>query len=325
MASLQGAATRTLAQALLGYTVSMIELADFIARHALWVLLALVFVLLIATALFSHLIHTYGDRVERFAVRLWNALRASSPFQAIKRVPIVGPLLTRTMTVVRYFGLYAVLGFIVALGAFSLFFEIADEIGIDESLAEFDGALAAALSRHLSLETLRVFAAITTLGDRDFLIVLASVVAAALLWLRRWALAGAWIIATGGGGLLNLALKGLFERPRPPHEHGLVTETSWSFPSGHASGSMLIYGLLGYLILRHTPRAWHIPVAVVTVALIVFVGSSRVLLQVHYFSDVLAGYASAGAWVAVCIAGLEAVRWREAKRIPGHIPGSKGA
>jgi undecaprenyl-diphosphatase len=157
---------------------------------------------------------------------------------------------------------------------------------------------------------LRTFSLITHLGDPDFLTVLATVVTVALLLLKRWVLAGAWVSATLGGGLLNLILKSIFERPRPLHDHGLVHETSWSFPSGHASGSMLIYSLLGYLIVRHTPRAWHIPVAVVTVALIVFVGSSRVLLQVHYFSDVLAGYASAAAWSALCIAGLETVRWQ---------------
>lgn len=106
-------------------------------------------------------------------------------------------------------------------------------------------------------------------------------------------------------------LKGIFERTRPLHDHGLVSETSWSFPSGHASGSMIVYGLLGYIIVRYTRPVWHVPVALVCVTLIVFVGSSRVLLQVHYMSDVLAGYASGAAWVALWIAGLEAMRGRE--------------
>jgi membrane-associated phospholipid phosphatase len=57
-------------------------------------------------------------------------------------------------------------------------------------------------------------------------------------------------------------------------------------------------------------------VALASVALIVFVGSSRVLLQVHYLSDVLAGYASGAAWVALCIAGLEVVRQRKLRGQP---------
>ncbi len=211
------------------------------------------------------------------------------------------------MTVLRRLGLYAIIGFAFAAGALVSFFELADEIGVDESLAQFDEQLAAARGRHLSYETLRVFSVVTMLGDREVLIVIATLVAVALLLMRRWVLAGAWVVATAAGGLLNVLLKELFERPRPLHDHGLVTETSFSFPSGHASGSMLIYSLLGYLIVRHTPKAWHIPTAVAMVAIIIFVGSSRVILQVHYFSDVLAGYASAAAWVALCIAGLEVI------------------
>jgi undecaprenyl-diphosphatase len=45
-------------------------------------------------------------------------------------------------------------------------------------------------------------------------------------------------------------------------------------------------------------------------ALIVFVGSSRALLQVHYLSDIIAGYACGAVWVGGCIAALEAMRWR---------------
>jgi undecaprenyl-diphosphatase len=93
----------------------------------------------------------------------------------------------------------------------------------------------------------------------------------------------------------------------------------WSFPSGHASGSMLIYGLLAYVVVRSTPPAWHIPAALAGAALIIFAGSSRVLLQVHYLSDVLAGYASAAAWIAISIAALETVRWRDQRRArPSH-------
>jgi membrane-associated phospholipid phosphatase len=288
----------------------MQESADFIARNAVAVLLAVAFVWLLITATFWHFVHAYGTVLWAIAVRGWNWWREHAFVKRIRNVPVAGPLLSRTMTVLRYLGLHAIAGFAFAIIAITIFVELADEIGIDESLAEFDADLASALARHLSHETLRMFSIITHLGDRDTLMVLAAVVAVALLLWKRWVLAAAWVAATAGGGLLNLLLKGIFERPRPLHEHGLVTETSFSFPSGHASGSMLIYSLLGYLIVRHTPKGWHIPVAIVMSAVIIFVGSSRVMLQVHYFSDVLAGYASAAAWVALCISGLEAVRWR---------------
>ena len=288
----------------------MLDSVDFIARHAIAVLLAIACLGLLLTAAFWHLVQRFGGRVWSSAVKGWNAFRAWPLTERVKTLPVAGPFLTRTLTVVRYLGIYAVVAFALALASIAGFFGLADEIGIDEDLAQFDIALANALSRHLSSETLQAFSLITHLGDRDVLTVLGAIVAVVLLVRRQWILAGAWVVATAGGGAMNLILKGIFERPRPLHEHGFAHETSWSFPSGHASGSMLIYSLLGYLLVRNTPREWHIPIAVLTVALIVFVGSSRVLLQVHYFSDVVAGYASAAAWSALCIAGLETVRWR---------------
>jgi len=291
----------------------MLDLADFIARHAVSVLLIVAFVWLLITAAFWHFIRVHGPRLWTFAVAASNWWRATALAKRLQNVPIAGPLLSHTMTVLRYLGLHAVIGFVIAIAAVTAFVELADEIGVDESLAQFDAALASALGRHLSYTVLHAFSIVTVLGNRDVLVVLAALVAIVLLLMRRWVLAGAWAVATAGGGLLNVILKEIFARQRPVHEHGLVTETSFSFPSGHASGSMLIYSLLGYLIVRHTPHKWHIPVAVVMSAVIIFVGSSRVILQVHYFSDVLAGYASAAAWVALCIAGLEAVRWRRGR------------
>jgi|HigsolmetaAR201D_1030396.scaffolds.fasta_scaffold01051_13 membrane-associated phospholipid phosphatase len=289
----------------------MLALADFIARHALVVLSIVALAWLLLVAAFWHFIHRYGEMYWTWAVRGWDAWRRTKLVQQIKGVPVLGPFLSHAMSVVRYLGLYAIASFAIAIVAIIAFVELADEIGIDESLATFDEALARSLAQQVSYDVLRAFSIVTVLGDPTVLIVIATVVAVALLLWRRWLLAGAWIVSTAGGALLNVLLKQLFERPRPIHNHGLVTETSFSFPSGHASGSMLVYSLLAYLIVRHTPKQWHVPVTVAMSALIVFVGSSRVILQVHYFSDVLAGYASAAAWAALCIAGLEAMRWRE--------------
>jgi membrane-associated phospholipid phosphatase len=291
----------------------MYHAADFIARHAVLVLAVTVAIALVLSGLLWHVVTKLGPRSWLLILELWDRARRTVFAERLRRAPVLGRLLVRTLTVARYLGVIAVLGFAFAVGATVLFFELADEIRIGESLAAFDIALSDALRKHLSRDILQAFSLITHLGDVKILTVISALVFGVLFALRKRLLAAAWLIATASGGLLNWILKAIFERSRPVHDHGPTSATGWSFPSGHASGSMLVYGLLTYLIVRHVPAKWHIPVALAGVALVIFVGSSRVILQVHYLSDVLAGYASAGAWVAIWIGALEAVRWREAR------------
>jgi membrane-associated phospholipid phosphatase len=282
--------------------------ADFIARNAVLTLLCTAALLLAATYFLWRMAETYGAALWTRAARNWDLLRKSALAERLRAVPILGRTLRSTLSAASYLGAHAIVSFVVALGALLTFVELAEQIGIDEELAAFDVALSEALGRHASRELLQTMAWITNLGDKAFLTPLVALVMLVLLAKRERLLAVAWVVAIASGGALNLALKALFARTRPLHEHGIVTAHGWSFPSGHATGAMLVYGLLGYVVIRHAPRAWHLPVAIAAVLLIVFVGCSRVLLQVHYLSDVLAGYASGAAWGALCIAGLEGVR-----------------
>lgn len=260
------------------------ETAEFIAVH-LW---AVLFVITSVMLLFAWL--------------LWHGLQHFGPR--------IGAVLS-TWGMVRRLGLQVLVSMAVAVAACIGFVEIADEIGADEDLGQFDVALSAALSRHASDQQLQIFATLTDLGDRRFLISFGGVIAVLLLIRRQWFLAAAWVAATASGGLMNTALKAIFERSRPEWLHGYATAHGWSFPSGHSSGAAIVYGLLAYLVVIHLPKRFHVPVAIAAMALIVSVGFSRVILQVHYFSDVLGGYAFGAAWVAAWIAGLEMFRRRQ--------------
>jgi membrane-associated phospholipid phosphatase len=291
------------------------SLADLIARHVLIVLTGIIVVALGLSAVFWRVVERHGARSWSLAIKVWNAFRSTALAAKIKRLPFLGRVLSRAVTATRYLGIVAVIGFLVAMSATVAFFEVADEIGVDADLAAFDVELSAAMREHVSRETLQAFAVITHLGDANFMIAIGVIVFAYLFMYRDRLVALAWAVATISGGLMVRLLKIIFERSRPVHDHGLVIETSWSFPSGHASGSMLMYGLLTYLLVRYTKAALHIPIALAGTTLIILVGSSRVILQVHYLSDVLAGYMAATVWVAICIAALEAIRWSRAENI----------
>lgn len=101
------------------------------------------------------------------------------------------------------------------------------------------------------------------------------------------------VIALGGSALLNLATKQLFARDRPSLWESIAPEITYSFPSGHAMGSMTLAWVCLLLVWR-TPWRW--PVVIVAFAFTVLVGLSRVYLGVHYPTDILAGWAAASVW-----------------------------
>lgn len=200
-----------------------------------------------------------------------------------------------------------------ALPALALFGGLASQIGPGQPLSRFDSALSQALGQQMDLGTLQAFALPTWLGNPAPVTVLTIGVTLLLLWRRERLQAGTWLLGVLGNTLLNWSLKQGFARVRPPHLHGVVVETGYSFPSGHASGVLVTYGLLAWLLLQHSPRRWHGPVLLVCGALVLTAPISRVLLQVHYASDVLAGLASGSVWLLLCLSLAEGLRQRQAR------------
>lgn len=100
-------------------------------------------------------------------------------------------------------------------------------------------------------------------------------------------------------GILNPLIKLLVMRDRPSLQH-LVVETTYSFPSGHAATSMILYGTLIFLMpsLIKT-REWAWMIQVLLGLLILSIGASRVYLGVHYPSDILGGYSLSLFWLCL--------------------------
>ena len=81
--------------------------------------------------------------------------------------------------------------------------------------------------------------------------------------------------------------------------------------------SLIGYGMLAYVLMLLVPtiRARPLPLVVCTISIVLAIGASRLLLGVHYFSDVIGGYAAGTLWLAACISGLEVARRRRALQI----------
>jgi membrane-associated phospholipid phosphatase len=213
------------------------------------------------------------------------------------------------MSQIAFLALHVGLGFLMVVSASSVFASLAEQLQGGIEMGALDEIFTAALAQNVPDDVLRGFAQLTRLGDTRTLTVLCLAVALALLLARRYWLAAGWVLAVAGNGLLNQALKKVFERVRPEHDHGYLVETGFSFPSGHSSGSVVAYGMLAYLAIRLLPPRWHLPALLCGTAIAFAVGASRVFLQVHFATDVLAGFASGTVWLAVCIASIELTRY----------------
>ena len=192
--------------------------------------------------------------------------------------------------------------------ALVVFLVLAYAIEREGAVVAFDRALAGALGMSMSTPLLWLLSWFTYLGDRNFLTGVAVLMTLFLLSRRQWGLAVVCAVATGVGGALNWLLKHAFERVRPDHDHGYASVAGWSFPSGHSSAAMAVYGMACYLLWRLAPPAWRLPGTALLAALIMAIGLSRILLQVHFVSDVLAGFAISLAWLALCVAVAQRLR-----------------
>ncbi|TPI32381.1 phosphatase PAP2 family protein [Mesorhizobium sp. B3-1-9] len=142
---------------------------------------------------------------------------------------------------------------------------------------------------------------VTALGSTAVLALITTATIVYLLLIRRPLTALFMFAAVAGGQVLSSLLKFEVDRPRPDLVSHLVTETSLSFPSGHAMLSAVTYLTLGSLAARFLPdRRTKVFVLGLAVLTTVLIGASRVYLGVHWPSDVLAGWCAGFAWAMLC-------------------------
>ena len=213
-------------------------------------------------------------------------------------------------------------GFAVMVAGAMLFAELAEQLadaGAAQRIGALDALLSASVGSHLNANARQAFATITHLADTATLTGLTVVVAGWLLaFQRRW-LALAYVGAVAGNAILNVALKNIFERTRPIHDTVLFQPHGWSFPSGHSSGAVVAYGMLAYVLVRTWPPVKNhalggLALVLAASALAFTIGCSRIFIQVHYATDVLAGFSSGSMWLAMCIISIELTRHYRQRR-----------
>lgn len=234
-------------------------------------------------------------------------------------------------------GLLLTLALVLAIGGGVLLGTLAyltrtnsDLTGIDNSVARWGHRHASAMSDH-------VISAVTQFGSIYTIVALCVVLAVVETIRERSVWVTPFIVAVmGGEEILTLTVKQLDDRLRPTFNPAAAT-LGPSFPSGHSATAAAFYATAAFLIGQRHGRPVRGVLAGLAVGIAVAVATSRVLLDVHWLTDVIAGLGLGWAWFAVCAiafggrilrfgaAAETAARVAEAKEVaeadPGRRPG----
>ena len=158
-------------------------------------------------------------------------------------------------------------------------------VALREWLQELRGVLAESTSNTSLAEPF--FSGITWLGDyRLFAALLIACTLYSVKHQNKWTVNHAWAISVAGAAAV-LGLKGWLQVTRPSAlSHGI---DAYSFPSGHMVLATLLVGFGGYLVCQYMQRQHHWKVYLVAAIAILLTAISRLYLDAHWFSDVLAG------------------------------------
>lgn len=233
----------------------------------------------------------------RHAVHQWAAARTDRPSR----------LLARTLQPDDPTGLLIALWSGILCGALILFGGLLEDVQEGDPIVEVDLGISRLLQTFRTPSLDDAMVTVTMFGDPIVLASVAVSVIAWLLWRRQWWVAGVFATAS----LVPLAVVPLIKitlgRARPLTDLYSGAE-AFSFPSGHATNSAVLLGLLAVLVggsLRGVAR-WSVVALFAAAALAI--AFSRIYLQAHWPSDVLAGLAFAGAIIAAVILALGRVR-----------------
>ncbi|MHB1769545.1 MAG: LssY C-terminal domain-containing protein [Minisyncoccota bacterium] len=256
----------------------------------------------------------HGHRIGTFVRSVYASIRAaiiSNPDvqNLVRRHPRIFVFLGQRLDRASFTGLSLTLITLGFLYVFFAFLGVVFAVTTAGSVAAADIRVENLLEYFRSPAVTKIFLWITVLGIWQTVVFIALIASAIFwLWQRKNYILYLWL-ALGVDGLFSFLAKIAVHRPRP--ENAVYLEHSYSFPSGHAMVSVVLYGFLAYTLLRF--QGWRRKVNVFFSCLVVIlaIGFSRLYLGVHYLSDVWAGYLLGLLVLTVTITMYE---WRRSKK-----------
>jgi undecaprenyl-diphosphatase len=190
----------------------------------------------------------------------------------------------------------------VLVAAVAGFAAISADVVSDGAASELDGEVADWVARSMPTWAEWLARPFTWLGGLVGMTTVVAVVAYLLLRAGRRFDSFLLVFVALSSQLVVQVAKAGYRRPRPDVGSAIDLPSTYSFPSGHATTGIAVFGLLGLLAATvvDTPRR---RLAAIVLGFVVggLIGASRVILNVHYVTDVLAGACLGLAWLVACL------------------------
>lgn len=224
------------------------------------------------------------------------------------RLPALRAFIVQRFKHGERYGLDFTLAFLAILAAMWGFIEIIDLAVTETELYFLDRQIQDFMSAVLTPAVVDYIQFITDLGGTRGTAIGVILIGIPLLLTRRWWSLFGLIFTTVGGGVVLWGLKLFFQRARPTE--AFIEVGGYAFPSGHAFAAMTFYGFLVYLAFRHFRHdVLRIAATILSLIMILLIGSSRVFLNVHWLTDVVGGYVAGFAWLIMSILIVRHVEW----------------
>ncbi|WP_205501919.1 phosphatase PAP2 family protein [Rufibacter psychrotolerans] len=214
--------------------------------------------------------------------------------------------------------LQMVIAWVVFVGSALLFFWMATVVFVEQE-KDLDQAAFELAEEMTTPQTTQAMYFVTFFGSKNFLIFGSLGLAVVFLLFKKWRFYSLKVIAISATTtLFNQSMKFLFGRPRP--ETAFLEQGGNSFPSGHAMIGGAFWGLLMYLLWTNVERTWlRWLLSLLLGGWIFLIGFSRVYLNVHYASDVLAGWGAGIFWLMLSIYLLNRLQQHLGKKVDRQL------
>jgi undecaprenyl-diphosphatase len=222
------------------------------------------------------------------------------------------------------FGLSLTASLAALVGAGWIVGTIVQDVVVGRGSARFDRPVLEWFARHREPWLTTVMWVVTTFGSAALLIPLGLAVGGWWWWRRGTPRPFVLLVAAyGGSELLSETVRALSRRPRPPAALAAGHFGGYAFPSGHATHSVAVYGMLAAVLAGSTLR-WTRKVAAWTGAFSIAtaVGISRLYLGAHWLTDVLGGWAFGSLWLFLVVVASQAIAGLRAGSGPGTGSGA---